>query len=184
MALSSPLSSFHLTPMFLIFCCQAIDSNFTKVCTLKKVSYLANLTSTTTTFESLCFHCITWPCNTCTTIFVIKSIWAYKLVTIFCDSCNGCHIICSLWSYFAPWISCWFLRVNASSFNSFNYPINFFCPPSPSSNPFPRWQFFKFLLRPSLIWASTTFRKLLLFVINLSSCDYNGVLLGAFALIG
>jgi hypothetical protein len=25
---------------------------------------------------------------------------------------------------------------------------------------------------------------LLLFVINLSSCDYNGVLLGAFALIG
>jgi len=86
MALSSPLNSFHLTPLFLILCCQAIASNFMKVCTLKKVYYLANLTSTTTTFESLCFHCITWPCNTCTTIFVSKSIWASKLVTIFCDS--------------------------------------------------------------------------------------------------
>ncbi len=64
MALSSLLSSFHLASLFPVFCHQATTtSNLRRVCSLKRVSYLANLASTTTSFEALRFHCITWPCN-------------------------------------------------------------------------------------------------------------------------
>lgn len=124
MALSSPWSSFHLASLFPIFCHQATTSNLRRVCSLKRVSYLTNLASTTTTFEALRFHCITWPCNSGITMPVSRSICGFKLPTISCDSCNCYGRTSTFWTWSAPWIPYWCLRVNAWSLST--QPIQYF----------------------------------------------------------
>jgi len=119
MALSSPLSSFHLTFFFPVFYHYTIASNSRKVCSLKNILYLANLASSIATFEAWCFHYNNWFCNSGIIIPMGRFVWACKLVTISYDSYNYHHMTSSLSSYSTPCIPCWCRRVKTSSLNSF-----------------------------------------------------------------
>ncbi len=141
MALSCPLSSFHVVSFFTVFYCQATASTIKKVWSLKRMLYLTNLTFAIANLKALRFHFATWPYNSCMTILLNKSICAYKLAMVSCDNCNQYWKTSHLWFCFAPYISCWCLRVKASLLSSLSLSKNFSLFASPSSNVLSRWLF-------------------------------------------
>jgi hypothetical protein len=101
MALNSPLSLFHLTSFFLIFCHHVTTSNFKRVRSLKRVLYLANLAFAIIILEALHFHLVTCPYRLGIIVLLNKSTYTSKLAIVSCDSCNRCYRTSSLWCYFA-----------------------------------------------------------------------------------